>query len=560
MVVRPPAPRRRFWNPLVVVTIAGMTVAAVSTYAGLRLAGSPNSTPAAPAGWTTAFSDSFSGAAGSTVDSQWKLDDVDGTSNGSVQSYDTATANLSEDGADHLDITPVDSNGSWTSSQIATVADNFSAPAGGELEVSASIQQPNPAKGQGYWPAFWMLGSAERTEGGAAWPENGEIDVMESINAQNENDNSFWSGSGTNDTSGLYSCSGCDSSYNTYSVIINRTVSNETLTYYLNGTQTYQVSESQVGTAQWQAAIDNNGGFYLILDVAMGGSWPGNPTSSTTSGAAMGVGYVAVYETTGGATASPAPTATPSPKASARPTSSATPAPSGSFVTGTSTVGSSLSLQATAGDLLVLGEDSSGTATVTDSAGDTWATDASTAYGNGEVQTFSTIARGGSDTISVSRAGALSLAEYSGYGPLGQTATTSGVNTTSLTGGQTVTLSDSGDLVVGVAGQSYNGSGFSAGSGFTLREQAASEWDETVGLEDTVATSQAGQSVTMTSGGSGYYGTVLAAFTPSDPASTTPTPAPSPTPSPTLTPAPTATPTPAPSPSPTPGYHRRKRG
>ena len=129
-----------------------------------------------------------------------------------------------------------------------------------------------------------------------------------------------------------------------------------------------------------------------------------------------------------------------------------------------------------------------------------------------------------------------------------------------LTAGQTVTLSDSGDLVVGVAGQSYNGSGFSAGSGFTLREQAASEWDETVGLEDTVATSQAGQSVTMTSGGSGYYGTVLAAFTPSDPASTTPTPAPSPTPSPTLTPAPTATPTPAPSPSPTPGYHRRKRG
>ena len=92
--------------------------------------------------------------------------------------------------------------------------------------------------------------------------------------------------------------------YNTYSVIVNRTnTSDESITWYLNGTAYFTATESQVGTATWQAAVDH--GFFLILDVAIGGGYPNgvcgctSPSSSTSSGAAMSVGYVAVYTTTG---------------------------------------------------------------------------------------------------------------------------------------------------------------------------------------------------------------------------------------------------------------------
>jgi hypothetical protein len=109
----------------------------------------------------------------------------------------------------------------------------------------------------------------------------------------------------TGSGSGLVACSGCQTGYNTYSVIINRTnTSAESMTYYLNGTAYFTVTEAQIGTATWQAAIDH--GFFLILDLAIGGGFPNaicgctSPSASTSSGAAMSVGYVAVYTTTGG--------------------------------------------------------------------------------------------------------------------------------------------------------------------------------------------------------------------------------------------------------------------
>ena len=302
---------------------------------------SATTVPGAPSGWTTTYSDSFSGAAGSGVDSGW-TDDVgtqySGTGctgnwgTGEVESETSSTANVSEDGAGHLNITPVDSGGSWTSGRIETVADNFEAPAGGEMEVSASIKQPNPSSGVGYWPAFWMLGAGFRSSGAGTsgtmdcsnWPSAGEIDIMEDVNALSEHSGTLHCGvdpggpcnETTGLSSGLVSCSGCQTGYNTYSVIVNRTnTSDESITYYLNGTAYYTVSESTVGTSTWEAAVDH--GFFLILDVGIGGAYPNaicdcsSPTSSTSSGAAMSVGYVAVY-TTSGSTSSPTPTPTPS--------------------------------------------------------------------------------------------------------------------------------------------------------------------------------------------------------------------------------------------------------
>jgi hypothetical protein len=306
-----------------VVLVAALVPAA----AMLVTAGDASATtvPPAPAGWTTTFSDAFSGAAGSGVDGNWTYDQgtqYTGTGcaanwgTGEVERNTNSTTNVSEDGSGHLNITPVNSAGSWTSGRLETVSSSFAAPAGGELEVSASIKQPNPGSGLGYWPAFWMLGAGFRASGAGTsgtmtcsnWPSVGEIDVMEDVNALSEVAGTLHCGvdpggpcnETTGSGSGLVACSGCQTGFNTYSIIIDRTnTAAESISWLLNGTVYHTVTEAQIGTSTWQAAVDH--GFFILLDVAIGGGFPNGvcncttPTSATSSGAAMSVGYVAVY-------------------------------------------------------------------------------------------------------------------------------------------------------------------------------------------------------------------------------------------------------------------------
>jgi Ricin-type beta-trefoil lectin domain/Glycosyl hydrolases family 16 len=284
---------------------AAASAGAPSTAARLAAA---DAVPGPPSGWSTVFSDDFNGAAGSGPSSAWQYDTGPGSSfgTGEIETMTNSSSNVYLDGNGDLDITALNQGGSWTSGRIQTTSANVGAPAGGELEVTASIQQPNPAGGLGYWPAFWMLGPGQ-------WPENGEIDIMEDVNALSELSGTVHCGTDPggpcNETngigSGLRSCSGCQTGYHTYSMILNRTnTSDESITFYLDGNQYFSVSESQIGTSTWQAAFDHN--LSIIFDLAMGGGYPNGvcgcttPASGTTSGATMSVAYVAAYETGNG--------------------------------------------------------------------------------------------------------------------------------------------------------------------------------------------------------------------------------------------------------------------
>src|ERR1700733_10947129 len=323
-----PARHRRLTAALAALALVSLGV--MAAIVGHAATASATTVPPPPSGWTTTYSDSFSGSAGSGVDSGWTYDtgtQYNGTGctanwgTGEVETNTSSTANVAEDGNGHLNLTAVGNGGSWTSGRIETVADDFEAPAGGEMEVSASVEQPNPSSGLGYWPAFWMLGAGFRSSGAgtsgtmdcASWPSTGEIDIMEDVNALSEHSGTLHCGTDpggpcnetTGLSSGLEACSGCQTGYNTYSVIVNRTnPSAESITYYLNGTAYYPVTESQVGTSAWQAAVDH--GFFIILDLAMGGAYPNgvcgctSPSSSTASGGTMGVAYVAAYSTSAG--------------------------------------------------------------------------------------------------------------------------------------------------------------------------------------------------------------------------------------------------------------------
>jgi len=267
----------------------------------------PQTVPGPPSGWSTIFSDDFNGASGSGADSQWMYDTGAGSTfgTGEIETMTNSTSNVHLDGNGDLDITALGSGSSWTSGRIQTTSANVGAPAGGELEVTASIEQPNPSNGLGYWPAFWMLGPGQ-------WPENGEIDILEDVNALSEHSSTIHCGTDPGGPcnepdgigSGLLSCSGCQTGYHTYTMILNRTnTSDESITFYLDGNETFSVSESQVGTSTWQAAYDHN--LSIIFDLAMGGAYPNgvcnctSPSSATTSGGTMSVAYVAAYTTTG---------------------------------------------------------------------------------------------------------------------------------------------------------------------------------------------------------------------------------------------------------------------
>jgi F5/8 type C domain/Ricin-type beta-trefoil lectin domain/Putative Ig domain len=314
----PRSGRRRRLSILTVMTLlAGCLVSVVITALTGIPAARADTVPPPPPGWTTVFGDNFAGASGSAPSSaNWFYDIGTGYGTGETEQTTSSTSNVYLDGNGHLVLKAINSGGTWTSARIESTRDDFQAPAGGQLEMTASIEQPNPASGLGYWPAFWALGSPMRMGGG--WPTSGEIDMMEDVNGLNEASQTLHDAANSPGHA-LIACpasgSGCQTGYHTYSVIVNRTnTSAETLQFLMDGTVESTITEASVGTTAWQEAIDH--GFFIIFDLAMGGNYPNGicncttPTSATSSGASMSVGYVAVYEQGGNSTPTGTPTAT----------------------------------------------------------------------------------------------------------------------------------------------------------------------------------------------------------------------------------------------------------
>ncbi|WP_205875324.1 PE domain-containing protein [Mycobacterium camsae] len=269
-------------------------------------------------GFTEIFRDDFTGAAGSGVNRLNWIYDI-GTQYGfgnsapqwgtwEIETMTDSTQNVYLDGSGHLAIKPIrDPAGHWTSGRIETVRTDFAAPTGGVMRIEASIQQPNvnPTNGQGYWPAFWALGEAARPVGATNWPSIGEIDIMEAINGRGSVwstlHGNVWAGGPpfnepTGISSGEHAVPNAGTSFHNYAVEFDRSTGVEQLRYYLDGDNYFTINSNQVSATDWNNATHH--GFFLILDVAIGGSFPnafgGPPTGATVSGQPMLVDYVSV--------------------------------------------------------------------------------------------------------------------------------------------------------------------------------------------------------------------------------------------------------------------------
>ncbi|MGS2618035.1 carbohydrate-binding protein [Micromonospora sp. LZ34] len=318
--------RRRLRLALALLTATTTVLAGVTVTANAAV-------PPPASGWSLVWSDDFTGSAGTLPSaSNWIIDT--GTSypggppnwgTGEIQTYTASTANVSHDGGGNLRITPLrDGSGRWTSARIETVRSNFKPPSGGVLAIEGRIQMPNVtgAAAAGYWPAFWALGSPYRGNY-QNWPGIGEFDVMENVNGIN----SVWGvlhcgvapGGPCDEFNGIgasRACPGstCQSAFHTYRFEWDASVSPQQLRWYVDGQLYHTVSQSRVGEPYW-SQMTSHAGYFLLLNVAMGGAFPNGvaggatPTAATVPGRPMLVDYVAVYSRGGGST--PPPTTPP---------------------------------------------------------------------------------------------------------------------------------------------------------------------------------------------------------------------------------------------------------
>ena len=151
----------------------------------------------------------------------------------------------------------------------------------GRIDMRARLPE-----GKGLWPAFWMLGSSIATK---PWPACGEIDIMESLGQQPEvvHGTVHYSNNGYATSTGSTSLVSGDFSdaFHVFTLIWER----NKLVWYVDQ-QPFKTFQNN-GIAGWPF----NDPFYFVLNIAVGGRWPGAPDQTTVFPQSMEVDYIRVF-------------------------------------------------------------------------------------------------------------------------------------------------------------------------------------------------------------------------------------------------------------------------
>jgi beta-glucanase (GH16 family) len=244
------------------------------------------------------FADEFDGSAGSPVNgSRWLIET--GNNNGNNherQFYTNSTGNLALDGQGHLVITARRENPGnfqcwygrceFTSARINT-SGRFTQTYG-HFETRMRIP-----RGQGMWPAFWMLGN---NIGSVGWPQSGEIDIMENIGRQPNTVFGTIHGPGYSGAGGIGATFSIGSPFADAFHVFAIDWSPNRIAWSVDGTVYETRTPADLGGRQW--VFDHP--FFIILNLAVGGDFPGNPDGTTVFPQQLVVDYVRVTDTGGG--------------------------------------------------------------------------------------------------------------------------------------------------------------------------------------------------------------------------------------------------------------------
>lgn len=239
--------------------------------------------------WQLVWADEFNGSGLDT--SKWSYQTGTGTpligwGNNELQFYTTRPTNVDVfDG--HLWIVAQRENFGgmqYTSARIRTR--NKGDWRYGRIEMRAKLPT-----GRGLWPAFWMLPTDEVFGG---WPRSGEIDIMElvghephrvhgTIHFGNAWPQNQWQGSSFTLPQGTF-----NDDFHTFWIEWEE----NQIRWHVDSTLYFVRVPSHLGAFNWPF----NERFHIILNVAVGGNWPGSPDASTVFPQAMVVDYVRVYQ------------------------------------------------------------------------------------------------------------------------------------------------------------------------------------------------------------------------------------------------------------------------
>jgi beta-glucanase (GH16 family) len=256
---------------LLTLSLVALCLAACGDFTG---AAPPPASPS-PSG---AVVDDFDGPAGAPPNGRYWTYDLGhpGAANHELQTYVDSTSNIRLDGQGHLVIEALKTATGYTSGRLVTR---------GKVNMlygtmAARIKFPT---GQGIWPAFWALGSNMES---VSWPECGEVDVMELVNSGTtyyttlhgpQGGSDYLDGNGVGTEGPI-----ADLTTDFHTYWVNRQP--DTITIGVDGTTLGHFTPSSLPPgARWVF----NQPMYALLNVAVGGDWPGSPDGSTPFPATM---------------------------------------------------------------------------------------------------------------------------------------------------------------------------------------------------------------------------------------------------------------------------------
>jgi beta-glucanase (GH16 family) len=253
----------------------------------------PQAADAASKDRTLIWGDEFNGAAGAMPDpAKWAVvSNGSGYGNNELEYYTDRSSNIHEENGKLVITARKEAYAGhdgiardYTSGRIQSQG-RFELTYG---RIEARIKLP---KGQGIWPAFWLLGTDFNQIG---WPACGEIDIMENVGFEPSRVHGSLHGpgySGGNPLTGTYTLPNNDRFSDGFHVFAIEWEP-QTVRFYVDDVlYETQTAENLPAGTHWAF----NHPFFVVLNVAVGGYWPGNPDATTLFPETMLVDYVRVY-------------------------------------------------------------------------------------------------------------------------------------------------------------------------------------------------------------------------------------------------------------------------